>query len=335
MTGSIFDNGRRLVLLLENGSVEVWSLDPRGKLARLAVAPLVARQSPGYLTVVAKENLLLLVTRSGELIALDLLTLAPRYRGVVQECCTGPPIVKMRRDTKDGAPESLLLNVVPQVGARLIRIATGEIVGPTFHHEGIRGASFDENGEHLVTYGTDDRAHIWRVDGGTRVGTISHADQLGAPTGQYLPRGGIRGAVFLPGSAEVVLWNYDGTVRVHAVASGKQIGGHMRHLGPVFDVLLLPDNRVLSASNGPVRIWRLPNYALPISSKEGLCTSRWPRLHTVRLARQELGGSAVSVTLYKNGSAELAPALSVDEEDVRLAPILNGRQSEALCGTRK
>jgi hypothetical protein len=320
-------DGKRVLVLMRNGDVQIRSVEAMHPLELLAATSI--GKPARDLAIALPQNLALLVTTEGEeLIALELPTLTVRYRGVQQQCCLGPPQVAQRR-----TGPAVILNVLPMIGARLIRADNGEVVSPLFPHKAIRGARLDEKGERVVTFGFDNAALIWNARTGKPRAAITQNDFVGNLDGPRGPAGGVRGAIFIDDGAEVVLWNYDGTIRIYDSSTGKQLGGHMRHPGSINEVRVLPGRRLMTAADGPVRIWRLPDYAVPVTSLDGLCASAWRRRKTVRLSRTVRGGAALSVVVTAAERAVLSPSLTIDAEDAQLVPILKGREGEALCAS--
>lgn len=325
------DDGSTIVLGFESGRIEVRSLRPDRPLALLAKREIGSPISD--VALAAAEGLLLVVTEANELVGLVLDTLAVRYRNVPHAAFTGPLQLASVRLGSDGSEERIVANLPPGGGARLIRVATGEALGPSFDHPQVRCARVDDRGDRMLTCGFDNLAHLWDLVSGARLATISHDDVLGVSVGGKVgPAAGMRGAAFLPGGQAVVVWNEDGTIRVHAASTGAQIGGHMRHGSPVHNVLQLPQRRLLTVSDGPVRLWRLPEYAAPVTLGNALCTSEWLGRQVVQLTRAEVGGAALAVAKRDGARVALTSPWLIDDEDTTVAPILRGRAGDSLCG---
>lgn len=324
------EDGRRVLVALAGGRVQSWSLGEPGRRAALH------RSAEGALGATVRDvvdvpaaKTILVVTQEDELLALDSATLAIRYRHVQHLCCLSSP--QVHRLAFPGGEEDAVLTVVSGKGAQFVRLSNGLPLGPLFAHPGIRGANFDAQGRRIVTYGTDEQAMVWDVATGIRRVLANQHDELGALS-QEGPPGGILGASFMADGDRLVTWSYDGTIRVYAATTGRQLGGPMRHDSAVRGVLIMPGARLLTTSDGPARVWQLPRVDLPIDSVDALCASPWPTLDVVRLSRKEAGGVARSSSEFANERAAVEPALTIDDLDVRLAPILRERLGETVCG---
>jgi hypothetical protein len=110
----------------------------------------------------------------------------------------------------------------------------------------VQGGRFSHDSARVVTWGSDYKARLWKVEDGFAVGEpFSHAF-------------GVQGARFNAAGGMVLTWGGDKTVRLWSAADGAPSGAPLLHGGSVLGALFNRDESLIlswSADN-TVRLWR-------------------------------------------------------------------------------
>jgi WD domain, G-beta repeat len=123
--------------------------------------------------------------------------------------------------------------------------ADAMLVPPMNHADAVRTASFDPEGERVVTASADKTARIWDA-------------RTGEPIGKPLQHGGaVFTAAFDPEGKRVVTASADKTARIWDARTGEPIGKPLEHMGAVFMAAFDPSGKYVVTASGDRsgRIW--------------------------------------------------------------------------------
>jgi WD40 repeat protein len=148
------------------------------------------------------------------------------------------------------SPDDRLLLTVDGANARLIDVATGQIVNVLAQRDGIRTATFSPDGAFVATGGTGIHAtgQLWSVPDGRAVGKV-----LAGHGGDIVSES------FSPEGKLLVTASEDDTARVWSVPDGDLVTNLVAHRNPVRTAVFSPDSRwiVTASRDGTARVWDL------------------------------------------------------------------------------
>jgi WD40 repeat protein len=113
------------------------------------------------------------------------------------------------------------------------------------HDSCVNGASFNQNGNHILTWSDDGAVRHRDVYSGESIGEVMKHDDV------------VRNAIFNHDETRILTWSDDKTARLWEAATGKSIGKVMKHDGAILGTIFnSDDSRILTWSNdGTARLW--------------------------------------------------------------------------------
>jgi WD40 repeat protein len=241
------------------------------------------------------------------------------------------------------SPDDRLLLTVDGMNARLIDVATGQIVQTMTQEDPIRTATFSPDGQLLATGGTGTHAtaQLWAVADGKTVGSVLRGHG-----------GDILSVSFSPDGKRLVTASEDNTARVWSVPDGIPVATLVAHANEVLTASFSPDSEwiVTASKDNTARIWEaatgFPKFLLagdhkPLTTAFFTADARWvisasedgsariwdPGTNPELRQLGEHTAAVDKVSVSPDGRFALSAGI---DGTVRLWPLVGGGQSRTL-----